>query len=372
MELINATRMTAGYAMARDVSARGLLVVIVKGTFQMPAQSGGRLALAAEQAPLITSDEFHGEPGLSAPKYEIDYAPRKPFCDVLLNGTAYAPGGRPTDRMTVGLAIGNWSKSMAVVGNRVWLGAGGIRATAARPFVSMPISYDNAFGGADLRHESPAEHAAFMPNPSGRGFHRHLRAEWLEGSPLPNTEEPGVPITRPDGTYRPMAFGPLGRQWEPRVRFAGTYDQDWLDNVFPFLPADFDERYYQAAGPDQQVPRPVGEQMLRLSGLTPQGYLECVLPQFEAPIQVFPKRGAREDLVGTVDTIVVEPDLERVTLTWRVARPLRKDMFEIAQVLVGRKGTEWWQQRNRASFPLPLAVVPMDEEEEEEEEETEA
>jgi len=47
----------------------------------------------------------------------------------------------------------------------------------------------------------------------------------------------------------------LGRRnWEPRYKLAGTYDQKWLDDVFPFLPADFDERYYQAAPEDQQVP----------------------------------------------------------------------------------------------------------------------
>ncbi len=30
--------------------------------------------------------------------------------------------------------------------------------------------------------------------------------------------------------------------------------------MFPFLPADFDERYYQAAPTDQQLPIPLGEQ----------------------------------------------------------------------------------------------------------------
>ncbi len=362
MELVNATRMTAGYTMGREVSGRCLLVVIVKGTFQMPAGTGGRLVLAEKQLPLIMSDEFHGEPGLSAPKYEIDYAPRKHFCDLLLNGTACAPGGQATERMTASVQLGNWSKSISVVGDRFWYTAGGVRSTAPAPFVRMPITYDHAFGGTDLRHESSAEHAAFMANPSGRGFHRHLREEWLEGSPLPNTEEAGVTVDRPDGVFHPMSFGPIGRHWEPRVRFAGTYDEDWLDNVFPFLPADFDERYYQSAPPDQQLPKPVGEQVLKLVGLTPDGYRECVLPHFEAPIQVFPKRGEREDFVAQADTIVIEPDLERVTMTWRVSRPLRKDMFEIEQVLVGRKGPEWWQQRDRITFPLPVVVIPMHDE----------
>ncbi len=33
-------------------------------------------------------------------------------------------------------------------------------------------------------------------------------------------------------------------------------------------------------------------------------------------------------------------------------------MFEIAQVLVGKKGREWWQQREAIPFPIPVVMVP--------------
>jgi hypothetical protein len=284
------------------------------------------------------SDEFFGAPGLSAPKYEVDFVPRKPRCDVLLNGSAYAPNGKPCDRVVVGVRIGEWSKSFAVVGDRVWFSAGGVRASSPIAFTQMPISYDRAFGGSDLRHEDPGQHAAFMQNPSGRGFHRHLVTEWLEGSPLPNTEELGKPVTAPDAAYRPMSFGAVGRHWEPRYRFAGTYDQKWLDEDFPFLPKDFDEQYYQTAPADQQLSLPLGDQGVSLHNLTPEGRRDFLLPGWAAPVHVFPKRGAREDLTAELDTIVIEPDLERLTVTWRLARPLKKNMFEIGRVLVGNRG----------------------------------
>jgi hypothetical protein len=351
--------MLAGYTMGMEPSGRELLVVVVKGTFRIPTEQGAALKLHDEQAPLVMSDVFHGEPGLSAPKYEVDFAPRKHRCEVLLNGSAYAPGGKPAERITVGMRIGSWSKSFAVVGDRYWYSAGGVHATSPTPFTTMPISYDRAFGGADLRHEDSARHAAFMPNPSGRGFHKHMIPEWLHGSRLPNTEELKQAVTEPDGNYRPMAFGPLGRHWEPRYKYAGTYDQNWQDNVFPFLPADFDEQYYQSAPPDQQLPKPLGEQPVTLLNLTPDGRRDFVLPQFEAPIHIFPKQGEREDYLAALDTVVIEPDLERVTMAWRVARPLKKNMFEIAQVLVGRKGRQWWQQREQNSFPIPIFVEPM-------------
>jgi len=358
MEFINSTRMVAGYTVGIDANGREHLIVVIKGTFRIPGEPGGAVKLHEEQMPLVMSDEFHGAPGVSSPKYEIDFALRKQRCDILLNGTAYAPYGDATERVIVGLRVGGWSKSFAVVGNRSWFSAGGVRATSPQPFTKMPISYDRAFGGVDQRHEDPAKHAAFMANPSGRGFHDHMVDEWLQGSPLPNTEELDNPVIEPVGKYRPMAFGVIGRHWEPRYRYAGTYDQTWLDNVFPFLPADFDERYFQAAPTDQQLSQPLGEQPVTLLNLTPDGRRDFLLPHFEAPVHVFPKKGDREDFAAPVDTVVIEPDLGRLTMTWRVARPLRKNVFELAQVLVGRKGQEWWQQRARA-FPVPIRVEPM-------------
>ena len=165
-------------------------------------------------------------------------------------------------------------------------------------------------------------------------------------------------MTEPGGAYRPMSFGPIGRHWDPRVKYAGTYDAKWLDDVFPFLPADFDERYYQSAPLDQQLPKPLGEQPVTLLNLTPDGRRDFLIPQFDAPINVFPRKGEREDLTAALDTIVIEPDLERVTMSWRVARPLKKNMFEIAQVLVGRKGADWWQRREAVAFPLPVVSEP--------------
>jgi hypothetical protein len=361
LELINATRMVAGYTMGLEPSGRELLVVVVKGTFQLPRTPDEPLRLADEQLPLIMADTFTGEPGLSAPVYEVDFAPRKKRCDVLLVGSAHAPGGRPQERVQVGLRVGGMTKSFSVVGDRHWRsGVSGVGAGAPEPFTLMPISYDRAFGGVDNKHEDQAKHAAFMRNPVGRGFHKHLRSEWVDGAPLPNTEELSQPVTQTDGDYRPMSLGPVGRGWEPRYRYAGTYDQNWLDNIFPFLPSDFDEQYYQAAPLDQQINGPVGGQEVTLLNLTPDGRRDFALPTFEAPVHVFPKKGDREDLKATLDTIVLEPDHERVTMTWRVSRPLKRNMLEIAQVLVGKKGREWWQQREEVAFPIPVVMVLID------------
>ena len=73
MELINATRMVAGYNMGLEPSGRELLVVVIKGTFVLP-KPGEQVRLHNEQLPLIMADTFTGEPGFSAPVHEIDFA----------------------------------------------------------------------------------------------------------------------------------------------------------------------------------------------------------------------------------------------------------------------------------------------------------
>lgn len=353
MELINTTRMVAGYTMGIEPSGRELLVVVVKGTFRLP-KPGEDVRLHDEQLPLIMADTFTGEPGFSAPHYEVDFAPRKHRCDILLLGSAHSPDGRPTMRVPVGLRIGNWRKTFSVVGNRHWeAGVTGIRATAAELFITQSFFYDVAFGGVDAQHENPAKHTAFMRNPVGRGFHKHLKSEWVDGAPLPNTEELNRSIDAPDGDYAPMSFGPIGRGWEQRSRYAGTYDDEWLEKHFPFLPPDFDEQYYQAAPLDQQLPFSVGGQEVSLGNLMPDGVRTFTLPAFEVPINVFPKKGGREDYNASLDTIVFEPDSERFTMTWRVARPLKKNIFELGQVVVGRRSPAWLRALESGKIYVP-------------------
>ena len=358
MEFVNATRMATGYTLGTEPSGREWLVIVIKGTFQLP-KTGEDVRLHEQQLPLLMADAWCGLPARSAPRYEADFALRKQRCDILLHGSAYAPDGRPVARVPVGLRVGGRAKTFAVVGNRHWQsGLTAITASTPEAFTHQPIGYEQAFGGLDTSDPDPSCHAAFMSNPVGRGFHRNLKSECIDGAPLPNTEELERPVTSPQGAFAPMAFGPVGRNWEPRIRYAGTYDQAWLDEHFPFLPPDFDDRYYQSAPLDQQWQLPVGRQEVVLANLTPDGHRTFTLPDFEAPVNIIAKGGSREDLRATLDTIVLEPDLERFTMTWRLARPLKRSIFEISQVLVGRKGREWWQQREQVVFPIKVQMLP--------------
>lgn len=345
MDLLNATKMQAGYTMGMQPDGRESLVVCVKGTFSIP-QNGSEPKLAEEQVPLIEADVFTGEPGFSAPLYESDYAPRKPRCDVLLNGSAYEPKGKPATKVPVFIKVGALTKSFHVVGNRFWKkGLVSISASKPEPFTVMPISYDKAFGGVDNTHKKPSKHKAYLVNPIGVGFHDNLKTEFIENKPLPNTEDLNKAVTKPDGKYRPMAFGPVGRGWVPRYKLTGTYDQNWLDNIFPFLPPDFDGDYYQSAPSDQQINYLQGGEEVVLSNLTPQGHTRFQIPQVTMPVTFFLKKGGTHKTHGIADTLVLEPDAGRFMITWRASLPLKKNMFEVVQVLTGEMPRGWWRAR---------------------------
>ena len=336
MDLVNETKVPADWMMGLDRDGRELVIVMVKATFVVP-ENGKESMLAEEQVPLTQVDTFTGEPGLSAPLCESDYAHRKPRCDVLLIGSAYAPGGRPTDRVTVSLQVGSLQKSFDVVGNRAWKsGILLVGATHPEPFTVMPISYNNAFGGVDRSQDDPLKHRWYPTNHAGVGFHDCLDPQFIDGKPLPNTEETGKKVTNPHGIYKPMAFGPVAGNWQPRIKYAGTYDQKWLDEKAPLWPDDFDDRFFQAAPEDQQIPHPRGGEEVVLKNLTPQGLARFPLPKVSWPVVLIPHNTLERQVNPVVDTVLIEPDKQRFSLTWRLTVPMKRSSFDMRQIVVGK------------------------------------
>lgn len=293
MELLNASQLLAAYTQGLAPDGRESLVVVAKGTFNLPLD-GRAATLADTQQPLLMADTFLGEPGLSAPLQEMDFAPVKPCCDVLVRGKAYAPGGRPMTQLTAGIRVGQMSKAFSVLGPRQWQsGLLGVAPGLPQPFTEQDISYARAFGGSHPIANDPQLRHCYLDNPTGCGWYpRSADSADIVGMPMPSTEELGKPIDSPSGNFRPMALGPLGRGWPQRARFAGTYDEAWLADCFPFLPADFDQRYFQAAPEDQQTHYLRGGEDVLLLNLTPQERAGFRIPQMEVPVTFFLKKAA--------------------------------------------------------------------------------
>jgi hypothetical protein len=345
MELLNATRLTAAYTQGLAADGRESLVVIAKGSFDLPLD-GREARLLDTQQPLLMADIFQGEPGLSAPLREMDFAPVKPFCDVLVLGKAHAPGGRPANQITAGIRVGRVAKAFSVLGPRQWQpGLLGVAPGLPQAFIEQEISYAQAFGGSHAVKGNPQQHC-YLDNPAGCGWYpRSMDSADMLGMPMPNTEELGKPVDSPHDDFRPMALGPIGRHWPERAAFAGTYDEAWLADCFPFLPADFDNRYFQAAPADQQTEYLKGGEEVLLLNLTPQERAGFRIPSLGVPVTFFLNKGGHETLHAVIDTLLIDTDANQVQLTWRTSRPLRRNMFEISQVLVGSMSRAWWRAR---------------------------
>lgn len=354
----NTTGMLAGLTVASDKDGRDHCVVVVKGTFAIA--DDGSTRLADEQAPLVYADEHHGDPGTTAVRYECDFALRKPLTDILVNGSAFAPGGKAVDRLAVGLEIAGGRKELVVIGDRYWYqGAVGMAFSAPAPFVVMPITFDRAFGGRDELHPNPKSHGAELRNLVGKGFWKSAEKSALEGTPLPNIEDESRPFRALGDTPPPAGFGVVGRGWQPRIRHAGTYDQRWLDEKFPFLPDDFDPLYFQAAPADQQVSALRGGEAIRCTNMTPEGVLETTVPREEVPIQ-FLFRDRRERVEARLDTLLLEPDQRRMMVTWRASIPLGRKLNALREVIVGKTPRSAAQRVNDSNPPeaLPPGVKP--------------
>lgn len=346
MELLNATPLVAAYTQGLAPDGRESLVVVAKGTFNLPLD-GSEARLAEQQRPLLMADTFFGEPGLSAPRQEMDFAPIKPFCDVLVLGKAFAPGGRPATRITAGIRVGRVSKAFAVVGPRQWQpGVLGVAPGAPQPFLEQDITYAQAFGGSRAIPERPEFTDAYPANPAGRGWYpRSASTADIVGMPMPSTEDLGHHIDSPHGDFAPMALGPVGRHWSQRIGFAGTYDDAWLADCFPFLPPDFDTRYYQAAPPDQQTDYLKGGEDVLLLNLTRQERAGFKVPRVQVPVTFFLKKAEHETVNAVIDTLVIDTNANTVEITWRASRVLGRNMFEVPQVLLGEMPRAWWRAR---------------------------
>ncbi|MBM7116339.1 DUF2169 family type VI secretion system accessory protein [Archangium primigenium] len=323
----------AGLSLATDKHGHEHVLTVVKGTFDVGPD--GTCVPAIEQSPAVRADVFHGEPGLSSVRWESDFALRKPLTDVLVLGNAYAPRGEPVESMLVGLKVGSVRKVLHVFGDRVWERTlvRGHRPSRPQPFVKLPLLYERAFGGADLSHPDVRRHVYEAANTVGVGIHARTH-DRIRDTPLPNLEDPERLITSPMDRPRPMGLGFISRNWTPRRLYAGTYDQAWRDSRFPFLPLDFDDRYFQGAPEDQTCPYLKGGEQVLLTGGTPDGRWAFTLPRLSVPVTLHYRSGPR-DLLGLLDTIMLLPDEKRCVLVWRATARLEGKPTHLREVQVG-------------------------------------
>ena len=306
-------------------------IVAVRATFDIPG--GGNVVQAEEQQDPVITPEYKGEPGLSSVLYDMDMTLMKPTTDILLNGTAYAPGGRPSTEFIASMQVGTLQKKLRVLGNRWWEPTGfGTRPSSIHPVVQVPIEYERAWGGYDTTDPNPKNQKLDPRNPIGVGV--AALPEYRATKPVHNFEYPSGLVEKKG----PAGFGAIDCYWSPRREYAGTYDKKWEEQRLPLLPLDWDSRSLQSSPKDQQPATYLqGGEYVELVNLSPSGALRFALPKKRFKFKTFIKRasGIEEiDHTGNLVTVIFEPDHTRLIMVWVTTLRCRTDMDYLEQTLV--------------------------------------
>lgn len=322
----NETPYAAEGSWGRDKDGIHEWIVAVRATFDV--QANGTLTLADEQSEPLLTPEYHGEPGRSSLRFDADFAARKPTTDIVLNGTAYAPGGQPTKEFLISLQVGDVQKQLKVVGNRVRRRGLFSGISAVEPVTEVPVVYERAFGGFSDPDAEPARQQMDSRNPVGCGLSLD------DGQPLPNFEYPGGNIEK-DG---PAGFGALASYWSPRLEMQGTYDDAWEQSRCPLMPTDWHPESLLCAPRDQRPAQHlVGGEPVELRNLTRTGLLQFLLPEVQLRFRtVFAMRTGTDirEHEGRLATVILEPDLPRVTMVWESALTCRSDGDYLEETIV--------------------------------------
>jgi hypothetical protein len=323
LQLVNETPFKATMALFPDRAGIDTLYVIVKATVTVQP----RLALAAEQLPITMADEYFGEPAGTSLKAVSDLHIGKPGTDVLITGHARAP--RPTTEMEVLISVAERQQVVRVVGDRVWLRDG--TASEPEPFTEMPLVWERAFGGV---HAAGDRVLAEERNPVGRGFLGERKPGELEGLPAPNLLDPAAPLEKLGDEANPVCFAPTAPAWLPRRAFAGTYDAAWQRSRAPYLPDDFDPRFLQCATEALRFERFLqGDEAVRITGMSLEGSLEFDVPRVKPLIEVV-VAGTPVSARPELETLWIEPDENRASLTWRANVPVDRKVLRVEKVTI--------------------------------------
>lgn len=380
MEFRNLTPFSAmEYAMEDKHSKRHHVIAMKTGFRLVHDAEGHWQAKLMEYPPLPLSveDTFSGEMNRSPVLHESDLTPLKPACDIIINGTAYTPGGIAVPEMIASVLMHSpfgevlLNKKLRITGQRFYRHqslTGQWYETDPEPFTSLSLDYHYAFGGEcrveadseytgripeeyrlteDQRQEHPDHdnpplaHMACPVNPLGLGY---MQQWYLRACQVPQVEAPRIitvdnPFTLKQFTaclegnadwfapeFQPAGFGCIGRAWLPRLPLAGTYDQQWLENRHPGLPDDFSAGYWNCAPRDQQIPFPAPGTEITLHGLHPDGDITFTLPANRAGILLRMNTGEWVPQMMWTDTLLIDTDTLTVAQTWRYVLPVNSSV----------------------------------------------
>lgn len=306
MDVVNDSKLQAGWLVSKINPPDFALTAVVKGTFQL---CPGATAQLDEEQRDVTGDEYQDGNPAKALLYPLDFVPFKPRADVMILGTCHATGGRPTESEKVSISLGPVTKSLLVFGDRnVALHNQKIRPEL---FVTMPLTWERAYGGP-----------TFLRNPLGRGVAPITRPDGATEHFMANIDLPGgTTSTTKSINLEPAGFGPIPGTWPQRLKKVGTVDANYIKDRWPWYPRDFEWGYFNAAPEDQQIAGYLrGDETFTAECLHPMSPYRCRLPGIRVRCFVIETVKAREELREfrmNLDTAWFDMDAEAMVLVWR-------------------------------------------------------
>jgi len=325
LQIKNTTPFAAEVALFPNENGIDTLYILVKASFII----GRKWTLMDEQIPPFAEDIYWYEPGQSSLKYASDFHLGKLSTDIIMNGHAFSPQGKEVQQLDVHLSVGKAEKFVRVFGDRKWKNG---HISSPQPFQSMPMVYEKAYGGA---HVVEGQTVSVEPrNPVGCGFSGKRSAREMEGQPLPNLEHPAHLIRQHQDQPEPACFGFCAPNWLPRSAYVGTYDESWQMDRAPYLPVDFDRRYFSMAPQGLVYPGFIqGGESVSISNMHPKGDMQFNLPKVNLNTKVILNQRV-ENLPLVIETLQLEPNERTLSMVWKAALLCDKQALKIDEVQV--------------------------------------
>ena len=332
LQLINNTPFNSQLIITSNLKGEDVALLSIKATFTILP----KVTLAKAQVPIILTDEFLAAPEASSLLHACECLLMKPTQDLILNGTAWSPTGKPLSQFTCGMRINNFEKNISIFGDRYWH-QGNI--STAEPILSMPLIYENAYGGCHhfspqlLLNEKSAVFCAKIPSGKVCGGKRNKKER--ENLLLPNLENPASLISSIKDKVSPWSLGFIAAHWSPRKEFCGTYDNHWLTQRSPFLPLDFDRRFFCTGSSGFNLPPGAitDKAQVTLTNLAEQNDIQFNLPECKLDVQIT-FNGKRSTADTFLETLLIEPDKNQFCLLWKSEINCYKKPLQLNEVSI--------------------------------------
>lgn len=358
--------------------------VVAKRTYRVV---GERCELDPEQVSLVEEPDMDESGQLT---HDSDRILQRRQVDVVVLGHARSLERRPA--FEVAVVLGPERRTLAVFGERRLerTRTGQLALSPPVALEKVPLTWSHAYGGVDrtlleklgdplvelaaafgTRLGPEQTSYAYPRNPHGRGYLLEASPEALAATALPHLENPAALLTgdnilRPDPELWPLAPPPAATAWLPYVYFPRAcqvglptplYSRDHIQA------ADFaevrdgllqaralvkgapitervDTASAQGAAPGMRFADVSPGMHVSLSNVHPQRSVwRWQLPSERPRLAIRLKGGQPDELAAQIRSLVIEPDLDRVSIVWVGERSLEPPLTpeQLAKVDYGLK-----------------------------------